>query len=502
MKARASETSLSPASRARAALDALSPSLSRIRSRLDAYRPPLREARFWATQALVVAIAGVHDSVEGFGVLPGFGVLYFVPISLFFIPVVYAALNFGFSGSVATALWCTVLVIPNWTVWHTGQERYGVMLQMGIINAVAVFVGSRVDQEMRARSEAETVSRALQVSETKYRSLFENSGEGVLVLDRDGRIVESNRAAARLFRMYTGEIRGKLANAVLPRSVAQTLSAVVNSPDGTPADIYLRHRDGAEIWVETVCTPLSEDEGATQVVLRDVTERKRRQLGLESYAAQTIRAQEEERQRIAQELHDDTVQSLILLCRKLDAIGQDHMSPSDPQVKQLRESRSYAESIAHSVRGFIHGLRPPVLDDLGLIPAIRRLVTDLSSRSPIAGEWTVAGRSRRLPPDMELTLFRIAQEALSNVERHSGASQVEVALSFARKRTRLTVTDDGVGFSVPESLNQLAADNMLGLMGMRERARAFGGELSIESAPSRGTKVVVELPTARAERSN
>lgn len=143
----------------------------------SAFRPPIHNSKFWATQALVIAIAAVHDAVEALGLLPHLGMAYFLPISVFFVPVVYAALYFGLAGAVATALWCTLISSPNIFLWHQGSDRYGVLFQLGVINAIAIFVGSRVDGQIRARTQAEAASHALRVSETNYRRLWEDLKE-------------------------------------------------------------------------------------------------------------------------------------------------------------------------------------------------------------------------------------------------------------------------------------------------------------------------------------
>jgi len=145
--------------------------------RTSVWPPPFHNPRFWATQVLVLVIAGIHDFLEALGYLPQFGMAYFLPISMFFVPVVYAALYFGLAGAVVTALWCTLLSTPNWLLWHSGSERYGVLFQMAVINAIGIFVGSRVDRQMKARAEAETASRALRVSEARYRGLWEDLQE-------------------------------------------------------------------------------------------------------------------------------------------------------------------------------------------------------------------------------------------------------------------------------------------------------------------------------------
>jgi two-component system sensor histidine kinase DegS len=160
----------------------------------------------------------------------------------------------------------------------------------------------------------------------------------------------------------------------------------------------------------------------------------------------------------------------------------------------LQEAHSYAESLVESVRAFARGLRPPILDDLGLTPAIERLLVELSSRSTTKGRLTVRGSDRRLSPDAELALFRISQEALRNVERHSCASSASISLSYQPDKTKLTVADNGAGFVPPRVLDDLAKESRLGIIGMQERARLLGGKLDIRSAPGAGTKVTVTIP--------
>ncbi len=462
-------------------------------SGLFRFRPPVRNLRFWATQVLVIGIAAGHDSLEASGQFPHLGMAYLLPVSLFFVPVVYSALYFGLAGALPTALWCTVISTPNWVVFHQGSERIGVISQMLIVDAIAVFVGSRVDQQMKARADAEAASRALQVSEKKYRGLFETAGEGVLVFDRGERIVECNAAAGALLQMPVKALCGRGMGEVLPRGVAAVLREAALNPGGRSKDLLLTGTDGSDTWVEPLCTTFAEQGGLTQVVLRNVTEQKRRQAGLETYAAQILMAQEEERKRVAQELHDETIQSLAILCRMLD--DSDASNPIDESQRNvLREAHAYAESLVESVRGFARGLRPPVLDDLGLAPAIDRLLTELDARSGIHGRLIIRGPDRRLPADVELALFRISQEALHNAERHSGASSIRVGLSHQPNSTNLVLADDGKGFVLPLTLDALTNDKKLGLIGMKERARLVGGRLVIRSTPGSGTKVMVTIP--------
>lgn len=451
-------------------------------------KPPVRNPRFWATQVLVVTIAAGHDFLEFSGLVSQLGMAYLLPISLFFIPVTYAALFFGLRGSFATALWCTLLTIPNWVFWHSGTETIGSISQMVIIDAIAIFVGRRVDQQMK-------VSHELRASEAKYRGLFDTAGEGILVLDRAERIVECNAAAAMLLRGSPDSLHGKRLDEIVAHEVASALMAAVNGTNTGPSGAVLLKGPGVDrVWVEPVCTPPGCAEGLTQVILRNVTEQKRRQVELAAYSAQIVRAQEEERRRIARELHDETVQSLLILRRMLDDSNVDGPPDAAAMAEVLREAHGYTESLVQSVRTLAWRLRPALLDDLGLSSALDRFLAELALRSSIEGKLVVSEPERRLPGEVELALFRIAQEALHNVERHSGASRVEVSLDCGLSETSLVIVDNGIGFSPPEVVEDLAREKKLGLIDMQERARIVGGEVTIRSAPGRGTSTVVSIP--------
>jgi len=456
-------------------------------------RPPVSDPKFWATQGLVVVIAGVHDFVELTGLIEGLGMAYLLPISFFFIPVIYAALFFGLRGALATALWCTVLTVPNWLFVHDGTTRLGSVSQMVIINLIAIFVGSRVDAQMKA-------AQALQLSETKYRGLFDTAGEGILVLDLARRIAECNTAAASLLRGSVESLRGKRLDEVLGgKGASALLAGVDNSRNGPGAAVPLESPPGEQVWVEPVANPLAGQEGLTQIVLRNVSDQRRRQTELASYSAQIVRAQEEERQRLAQELHDETIQSLLLLCRMLDDSDVTPGAEAADSATVLRDAHGYAQSLVASVRALASGLRPSLLDDLGLSSALDTILTDVASRCSIRGKLIIRGPERRLPTEVELALFRIGQEALHNVERHSDASQINVTLRYRPGKTQLLVADDGKGFIVPETTAELSKRNKLGLIGMQERARIAGGTFVIESTPGMGTRIVVEVTDAPHE---
>ncbi len=215
---------------------------------------------------------------------------------------------------------------------------------------------------------------------------------------------------------------------------------------------------------------------------------------LKTYAAYVTRIQEVERQRIARELHDETIQSLILLCRRLDTMQGVSESLPSSLSDSLREARKTAEEVVNELRDFTKALRPPILDDLGMVTSIRRLLDDFMERTGTKGQLKVAGEQRRLPSDTELGMFRIAQEALRNVERHAEATRVAATITFAKHEVKLEVVDNGVGFSMASVLSDFTASGQLGLLSMQERAESLGGKLEIQTSPGNGTRVIVSVP--------
>ena len=205
-----------------------------------------------------------------------------------------------------------------------------------------------------------------------------------------------------------------------------------------------------------------------------------------------ISAQEEERKRIARELHDETSQVLTSLVVGLKVLEGLH----DPaQIRaQVAELRELAAGTLDSVHGLALELRPSVLDDLGLVAAVRRHVTTQARKYGIEVDFHTAGLDgTRLPPETETAVYRIVQEALANVARHSQATSASVVLERRRETLVTIVEDNGRGFDV-EAL--LASEQSLGLHGMRERSFLAGGKLTIESSPGGGTSVFVQVPLA------
>ena len=250
-------------------------------------------------------------------------------------------------------------------------------------------------------------------------------------------------------------------------------------------------------WLHFTASPIKDSDGVligAIETLEDITERKDAEENLHYYLQEITRAQEDERKRIARELHDDTVQMLGSLSRQLDNFIRKKHNLSKQDVALLKEMQEQLNRGTQEVHRFSQALRLSVLDDFGLVPALRSLVKSLQDYQGITTDLKIAGRERRFPSEVELTLFRISQEGLSNVGRHAQASEASLELDFSKGRVRVVISDNGRGFELPDRLDDLPRSGKLGLTGIQERARLLGGTLEVRSAQGRGTTLIVDVP--------
>ena len=212
-----------------------------------------------------------------------------------------------------------------------------------------------------------------------------------------------------------------------------------------------------------------------------------RTVELRAYLGLFTQAQEEERRRISRELHDDTAQVLTATTRRVSRLAREL---GGEQRARADDILSDLNAAIESVRRFARNLRPSVLDDLGLLPALEWLAGQAQTQTRLE----VSGPERRLPPAVELTVFRLAQEALSNVDKHAQAHSAAIRITFLHSLLQVDISDDGRGFSEAEAELRARAGH-LGLMGLRERVALAGGTLDVESAPGgRGTTLTFTLP--------
>lgn len=212
--------------------------------------------------------------------------------------------------------------------------------------------------------------------------------------------------------------------------------------------------------------------------------------GLRRYVGAITTSQEEERKRIARELHDETVQNLVAILRRIELLQTYEANSED--LKRLKGLQDMVEETLRGVRQISRDLRPLALEDLGFIPALQAQV-NMAQEDGLQVQLVVRGQPDKLPPDNELALYRIAQEALTNARKHAQATRVEIMLVFEIKFVHLKIFDNGVGFSVPPSLTELAQQGNFGLLGIQERVWSVGGTLDIVSSPDKGTHLHIKV---------
>jgi two-component system CheB/CheR fusion protein len=284
----------------------------------------------------------------------------------------------------------------------------------------------------------------------------------------------------------------------------QTLSGAVDGVVLTFADITALKRaevvlQGAHDELERrVVERTAELAVANAALQAQVAERVQSEQARRQLLQQLVTAQEEERRHIARELHDQLAQDLTGLILGLKAL-QDSAPPGDPSAERIAQLQAAAVGIGREVRNLAVRLRPSVLDDLGLALALSNYVEQWSARANVGVDLHTSGLDgERLPLVVETTLYRLVQEALTNVFKRAQASEVSVIIERNEDEVRLIVEDDGGGFSAPPSSDEPGATPRLGLLGMQERVALLDGTLTVESASDSGTTIFTRLPLARA----
>jgi signal transduction histidine kinase len=269
-------------------------------------------------------------------------------------------------------------------------------------------------------------------------------------------------------------------------------------------EYFGRRKDESEFPIEIGLSPLRTPRGLFALAsIIDLTERRRAEEGLRAsqkelqlLTGRLLEAQEAERRRIARDLHDDVNQSLALLAVEMDLLGQRSPASTLEVTRQLRELSARVKELSSSVHDLSHQLHPSKLEQLGLVAAVRGLCNELTQHHGLDVKFTHDDLPESIPEATALCLYRILQEALRNVVRHSGADHAVVELSGTSDEIHLRVSDGGGGFD-PASVRR---NGGLGLVSMRERLHLVGGEITIDSRPSGGTRIDVRVPApARPE---
>jgi PAS domain S-box-containing protein len=421
---------------------------------------------------------------------------------LYLAPIIWAGFLFGWRGAFYTSLAALVCMLPR--IIFIDEAMLSPIIETAAVfvvgNVIAISFAS-LRREREYRKQLESAQEDLKLSEERYRSLFENAIDGIWIHDLEGNFISFNRASEKMIGYTSDEIYKMNAKDFLSQESLDIAHQVrqkllKNEPVEQPYEQRVFRKDGREIFIQ-LSTSIVLDKGKPvgfQNIARDITEQKRMNENLHFYLQQATRAQEEERKRISHELHDDTIQDLVVLSRQLDALASGGKGLSEETHRRLEELWQQTDRILQGVRRLSQDLRPAAIDRLGLLPAIRWLAEEVARYSGVETKVNVMGKEHRLPEEGAIALFRIIQEALRNVWRHSGATAAEITIEFKDKSTRITVSDNGKGFKLAGQVGDLAKEGKLGLAGMQERAQLIGGTIAVESEPDKGTKITVEAP--------
>ncbi len=394
----------------------------------------------------------------------------------------------------------------GWRVRKDGSRFWANVVLTALFEETGELRGfSKITRDV---TERERVAEALRDSEQRFRLLIAGVKDyAIFMLDPQGRVMSWNEGAERITGYGSNEILGKHFSCFYPSEDAKlgkpARQLELASRDGGVEDTSWRLRkDGSRFMANVVVTTLYDESGSLRgfaKVVRDVTERVRAEAALRLYAerlkslsARLIDLQEIERRHIALELHDEIGQSLTAL--KINLEGLQRSAPAFAKMPRIGESIEIVAQLIQEIRDMSLALRPSILDDFGLMPALRWYTRRQAERTGVVIDLMEAGTPTRAPPPIETACFRIAQEALTNIARHSKAKHVKLTVSHSGTKIELEVKDDGIGFDPVEARENLQHGRSHGLLGMQERARLLGGQIDIDAAPGKGTCIKAEFP--------
>jgi PAS domain S-box-containing protein len=422
-----------------------------------------------------------------------------------------------------------------------GRRKDGVLIDLeASVSTHAVAGRTFITTTIRDIAERKRVNEALKQSESKYRLLMEQASDGIHTYDSSGTFIETNsklcnmlgypreemlrlnvkdliqpeeltsapirfdelRAGQtllteRLLRRKNGtllsvEISGRMVQLGVFQSIVRDITERKHSEE-----ILRRAYDELERRVEE---RTAEIAGANEKLRAEIAERLRTEQSRQELLRRLVSAQEEERRRISRELHDQMGQQLTAVMMGLKTLNTASYG-RQPAIDILQQLQELTNQLACEVHSLAWGLRPPALDDLGLETALYNYAEEWAERSRVVVDFHSSGfETERLPWTHETAIYRISQEALTNVFKHSMADRVSFILERRGDHVLAVVEDNGKGFDIQALQEKSTEERNLGLLGMRERASLLGGTLAIESAPGVGTSVFVRIPLGEGSR--
>ena len=355
-----------------------------------------------------------------------------------------------------------------------------------------------VDSVMVAGKEGSQVF-TLDGAEHAYRVLIESMNEGALTLTADKAILFANQRFAKMVKCPLEQVTGSSFRRFLSAEDRATLRPLMKqaAKDGHKIQVLLHASDGSLIPVLLSIRELA-NEGSKNVIIgmvvTDLTEARRNEEQLRALTHRVVQAQEAERGRVALELHDHITQLLCAILVRSQTLADQLPARHGSLKREALKLRELLGETAEEVERISRNLRPGVLEQLGLAAVLRDAGAEFAKRTGVALKLACVPLTERLPGDIELTLYRILQEALNNVEQHARARQVTVQLTKRGDLVQLIIHDDGISFDPEHHPVGRKKKRRLGVLGMRERAAYVGGTLIVKSALTKGTTITAQIP--------
>ncbi len=418
---------------------------------------------------------------------------------LYLVPIILSSLVFGSRGGLITLGAALIAMLPR--ALFISPNEVSSLLETFTITLIGSLAPLGIGHYRNQEEQLEMTMEKLDSSEKRYRQLFENAHDAIWVQDLDGRVIAANQAAAELFRYDLSALDGMDSRHIfsnkgiaLSKTIQKDLLKGYGGQEPYKQEIVRKDGTKAHIMLTANLIISNGHPSGVQFIGRDITKEVRMQENQSFYLQQITRAHEEERQRISRDLHDSTAQSLIATLRSLEKFCEEDKQLSPGRLELLWNYHGQLRDALQEIRQLSRDLRPSILDHLGLLPAVEWLVEQLRTENKVDASVTVSGDERRFSPEVEVTLFRIIQEALRNTARHAEATEAWVTVNFKAKETIISIIDNGKGFELPPSLGELSRLGKLGVDGMQTRARLVGGTFDIQSSPNDGTAIVVIVP--------
>jgi len=347
-----------------------------------------------------------------------------------------------------------------------------------------------------------SAKQALDMSEARFRSIFEFTTVGIKVLDLEGKILQTNYAFQSMIGYTEEELVGNHFYKFLhPEDVHRALKLFqdvkVNGTSYFRFEHRAIHKDKSIVWVKTIFTVIKDTNDSQRPafivgILENITDQKRIELEMAELNSRLQNSMELERLRLAQELHDNPMQSLYSAIYRIEELR----GAANPESKEaLGDVKQHIQNVLQDLRATAKELRPPTIFNFGLENAIRSHANDILEKHPNLSIYLSLAHDRQiLPEKVRLALFRIFQQSLANVLRHAKATEVHVRFSFDAEEAHLEITDNGTGFEVPYNWIDFVRQGHYGLAGSAERANALGGVFKVQSKPGSSTTIQVTIP--------